>query len=53
VIQAATITSTPETLIERLHGLEAAGVKQVAFISPTNGYTDFVQEFSQKIIGPF
>ena len=50
VIQAATMTSTPEALIERLHSLEAAGVKQVAFIPPTNGYTDFVKEFSQKII---
>lgn len=53
VIQATTMTSTPEALLERLHGLEAAGVKQVAFIPPTNGYMDFVKECSEMIIGRF
>ena len=53
VIQAATMTSTPEALLERLHSLEAAGVKQVAFIPPTNGYAEFVTELSEKIIAKF
>ena len=53
LIRAATMTATPEDLIERLHSLEDAGVKQVAFIPPTNGYAEFVTEFSQQIIARF
>ena len=40
-------------LIERLHSLEDAGVRQVAFIPPTNGYIEFVTQFSQQIIARF
>lgn len=53
LIQAATMTSTPEALVERLHSLEAAGVRQVAFIPPMNGYAEFVTGFSHKIIARF
>ena len=53
LIRTATMTATPEALLERLHSLEDAGVKQVAFIPPTNGYTEFVTEFSQQVIARF
>ena len=47
------MTATPEALLERLHSLEDTGVRQVAFIPPTNGYTEFVTEFSQQVIARF
>jgi alkanesulfonate monooxygenase SsuD/methylene tetrahydromethanopterin reductase-like flavin-dependent oxidoreductase (luciferase family) len=53
VIRATTMTATPEELIERLHALEAAGVKQVAFLPTLETFTEFVQEFSRKVIAKF
>ncbi len=53
LIRAATMTATPEALVERLHSLEAAGVKQVAFIPPMNGYAEFVTEFSRQVMARF
>jgi alkanesulfonate monooxygenase SsuD/methylene tetrahydromethanopterin reductase-like flavin-dependent oxidoreductase (luciferase family) len=52
-VRATTMTATPEELRERLHALEAAGVKQVAFIPATEAFTEFVQDFSKQIIEKF
>jgi alkanesulfonate monooxygenase SsuD/methylene tetrahydromethanopterin reductase-like flavin-dependent oxidoreductase (luciferase family) len=51
VVRATTMTASPEELRERLHALEAAGVKQVAFIPPLNGFEAFVREFAEKVVG--
>ncbi|MGH7246773.1 MAG: LLM class flavin-dependent oxidoreductase [Pseudomonadota bacterium] len=48
-----TMTSTPAALLERLRALSAAGLKQVAFIPTPGSYTEFVREFSEKIIARF
>lgn len=53
LIQAATMTATPQALLERLHSLEEAGVKQVAFIPPLDGFAEFAQELSEKILAKF
>jgi alkanesulfonate monooxygenase SsuD/methylene tetrahydromethanopterin reductase-like flavin-dependent oxidoreductase (luciferase family) len=53
VVRATTMTATPEELRERLHALEAAGVKQVAFLPATTAFTEFVQEFSEQVIEKF
>jgi len=52
-VRATTMTATPEELRERLHALEAAGVKQVAFIPATDAFTEFVQDFSEQVIEKF
>ncbi len=50
LVRHTTMTSAPEELCERIHALERAGVRQIAFI-PTQGEFDaFVREFSDKII---
>ena len=53
VIRATTMTATPEELCERLWALASAGVKQVAVIPPADAFTEFVQEFGEKIIAKF
>jgi 5,10-methylenetetrahydromethanopterin reductase len=53
VVQTTTMTSTPEALLDRLHALAEAGVKQVAFLSPPQAFSAFVQEFSEKVIARF
>jgi 5,10-methylenetetrahydromethanopterin reductase len=52
-VQALTMTATPEALCERLQALAAAGVKQVAFIPTPAGFSQFVHEFSEKVIARF
>ena len=53
LIQAATMTATPQALLDRLHSLDEAGVKQVAFIPPLDGFAEFAREFSDQIIAKF
>jgi alkanesulfonate monooxygenase SsuD/methylene tetrahydromethanopterin reductase-like flavin-dependent oxidoreductase (luciferase family) len=53
VVRTTTMTATPEELVERLRALEAAGVKQVAFISPLETFENFVREFAEKVIAKF
>jgi alkanesulfonate monooxygenase SsuD/methylene tetrahydromethanopterin reductase-like flavin-dependent oxidoreductase (luciferase family) len=53
VVRTTTMTATPDELVERLRALEAAGVKQVAFIPTPGAFTEFVREFSAKIIARF
>ena len=53
VIRATTMTATPEELRERLRALDAAGVKQVAFLPATDAFTEFVQDFSKQVIEKF
>jgi alkanesulfonate monooxygenase SsuD/methylene tetrahydromethanopterin reductase-like flavin-dependent oxidoreductase (luciferase family) len=53
VVRATTMTASPEELRERLHALEAAGVKQVAFIPPLNGFESFVREFAEKVMAKY
>jgi alkanesulfonate monooxygenase SsuD/methylene tetrahydromethanopterin reductase-like flavin-dependent oxidoreductase (luciferase family) len=53
VIRTTTMTATPEELVERLHTLESAGVKQVAFIPAPEGFAEFVREFGEKVIARF
>lgn len=53
VVRATTMTATSEELRERLHALESAGVKQVAFLPATNAFTEFVQDFSKQVIEKF
>ena len=47
------MTATPEELIERLHALAAAGVKQVAFLATPEAFTEFVRELGEKVIAKF
>jgi alkanesulfonate monooxygenase SsuD/methylene tetrahydromethanopterin reductase-like flavin-dependent oxidoreductase (luciferase family) len=50
LIRHTTMTAPPEELRERIQGLEAAGVKQIAFI-PTHGdFEAFLREFSDQVI---
>ncbi len=49
-VRATTMTAPPEELVERLRALEAAGVKQVAFIPPLGAFESFVQECAEKVI---
>jgi len=53
VVRATTMTASPEELVERLRALERAGVKQVAFIPATDAFSEFVREFSDKVIVRF
>jgi alkanesulfonate monooxygenase SsuD/methylene tetrahydromethanopterin reductase-like flavin-dependent oxidoreductase (luciferase family) len=53
VVRATTMTAPPEELIERLHALEAAGVKQVAFIPALGAFETFVHDFAEKVIARF
>ncbi|MBI3302317.1 MAG: LLM class flavin-dependent oxidoreductase [Deltaproteobacteria bacterium] len=53
VVRATTMTVTPEGLVERLRALEAAGVKQVAFIPPAETFAGFVRNFGEKVIAKF
>jgi alkanesulfonate monooxygenase SsuD/methylene tetrahydromethanopterin reductase-like flavin-dependent oxidoreductase (luciferase family) len=53
VIRATTMTASPEELIERLHALEEAGVRQVAFIPAVEAFSEFVREFSEKVIARY
>jgi len=53
IVRATTMTAPPEGLIERLHQFETAGVRQVAFIPASEGFAEFVREFSEKIIARF
>lgn len=53
VVRATTMTASPEELRERLHALEAAGVKQVAFLPALDTFESFVQEFAEKVIEKF
>jgi 5,10-methylenetetrahydromethanopterin reductase len=53
LIQYTTMTSGPEELLERLRALGVAGVKQVAFIPTPQACTEFIREFSEKIIARF
>ncbi|MBM4258789.1 MAG: LLM class flavin-dependent oxidoreductase [Deltaproteobacteria bacterium] len=53
VVRATTMTAMPEELLERLHALERAGVKQVAFLPATDTFGEFVREFSEKVIARF
>jgi alkanesulfonate monooxygenase SsuD/methylene tetrahydromethanopterin reductase-like flavin-dependent oxidoreductase (luciferase family) len=53
LIRHATMTSTPDDLLERLHSLEREGVRQVAFIPTPDTVESFIREFSERIIVPF
>lgn len=53
VVRATTMTASPEELLERLHALEQAGVKQVAFLPATDTFSEFAREFSEKVITKF
>jgi alkanesulfonate monooxygenase SsuD/methylene tetrahydromethanopterin reductase-like flavin-dependent oxidoreductase (luciferase family) len=53
LIRHATMTGTPQELLERLHALEAEGVRQVAFIPTASGTEPFAREFAEKIIACF
>jgi len=53
VIRTTTMTATAEELRERLHALEAAGVKQVAFLPRPEAFTEFVREFGGEVIAKF
>jgi alkanesulfonate monooxygenase SsuD/methylene tetrahydromethanopterin reductase-like flavin-dependent oxidoreductase (luciferase family) len=53
VVRATTMTAPPEELIERLHALEAAGVKQVAFLPAMGTFESFVREFSEKVAAQY
>lgn len=53
VVRTTTMTATPEELVERLRALEAAGAKQVAFVPTPETFTEFVREFSEKVIARF
>lgn len=53
LIRHATMTDTPEELRERLHALEAEGVRQVAFIPTASGVEAFTREFAEKIIARY
>ena len=53
VVRATTMTASPEELVERLCALEHAGVKQVAFIPATDAFSEFVRDFSEKVIARF
>lgn len=50
LIRTTTMTSTPDALRERLHALEAAGVKQVAFLPRPEAFTEFAREFGEHVI---
>jgi alkanesulfonate monooxygenase SsuD/methylene tetrahydromethanopterin reductase-like flavin-dependent oxidoreductase (luciferase family) len=50
VVRATTMTAAPEELVERLRALEAAGVKQVAFIPALGTFESFVREFAEKVM---
>ncbi len=50
VIQATTLTAQPEAVLERLRGLERAGVRQVAFIPTFDAFEEFVTTFGEQII---
>lgn len=50
VVRATTMTATPEELVERLHALEAAGVKQVAWLPAMGTFKNFVREFADKVM---
>ncbi|MGH7961339.1 MAG: LLM class flavin-dependent oxidoreductase [Candidatus Binatia bacterium] len=52
-IRTTTMTATAEELRERLHALEAAGVKQVAFLPRPEAFAEFAQEFGEKVIARF
>jgi alkanesulfonate monooxygenase SsuD/methylene tetrahydromethanopterin reductase-like flavin-dependent oxidoreductase (luciferase family) len=53
VIRATTMSCTPDELIERLRALERAGVKQIAFIPAAGTFTEFIREFSERVIARF
>ncbi len=53
LIRHATMTGTPQELLERLRALEAEGVRQVAFIPTASGVEPFAREFSEKIIARY
>lgn len=53
VVRATTMTASPEALIERIHALEATGVKQVAFLPPMGAFETFVREFSEKVAAKY
>jgi hypothetical protein len=42
--RSLTLTATPEALFDRLCALDDAAVKQVAFLPPTDGDTEFARE---------
>jgi 5,10-methylenetetrahydromethanopterin reductase len=50
LIRHTTMTSPAEELRERIHLLEQAGVKQIAFIPPHGEFDAFVREFSEDVI---
>lgn len=49
IVRATTMTATPEELVARLKALEAAGVKQVAFLPALGTFEGFVREFTEKV----
>ena len=49
-IRASTMTAQPDALLERLRGLERAGVRQVTFIPTFDAFEEFVTAFGEKII---
>src|SRR5262245_17737757 len=53
VVRTTTMTASPEELLERLHALEDAGAKQVAFIPAMGTFETFVREFAEKVIARF
>lgn len=53
VVRATTMTASPEELVERLQALERAGVKQVAFLPATDTFSEFVREFSEKVMARY
>jgi alkanesulfonate monooxygenase SsuD/methylene tetrahydromethanopterin reductase-like flavin-dependent oxidoreductase (luciferase family) len=53
LIRHATMTATPADFILRLRALEAAGVRQVAFIPKPTSVESFAREFGEKIIARF
>lgn len=53
LIRHATMTSTPDELLDRLRSLEREGVRQVAFIPTPDNLESFVREFGEMIIARF
>ncbi len=50
VVRATTLTAQPEALLERLHSLERAGVRQVTFIPTFDAFEEFVTTFGEKVL---
>lgn len=53
LIRHTTMTGTPQELRERLHALEAEGVRQVAFIPNLDDLERFARDFEKQIIAAY